>query len=101
GREWKSLIGGGIMVIAVAIWEHWKNTSVPITVYGVILSVAILWACYEAWVKEYFNYIAELEANQKPELIIEITFIRINRFELSLSGPALYVRFTLTNARQV
>src|SRR5579862_5955256 len=49
--KWVALITGGSITAAIAVWEHWKGTSVPAGTYSAILALFLFIASFLAWRK--------------------------------------------------
>jgi hypothetical protein len=49
GRHWTTLMSGGVVTVALGILERFSGKNVPLLVYGFILVLFALMACYLAW----------------------------------------------------
>jgi len=47
--HWITLMSGGAITVAVALYERWSRQNVPTWIYVSILIVFLFWACYLAW----------------------------------------------------
>lgn len=47
--HWITLMSGGFITVALALYERWSRASVPTWIYVAILVFFALWACYLAW----------------------------------------------------
>jgi hypothetical protein len=49
GHHWITLMGGGVITVAVGVFERVSGKNVPLWVYGCILVFFAFLACYLAW----------------------------------------------------
>lgn len=64
-REWIALLSGGLITVALGLWERYQGKSVPGGTYGFVIGLCLFVASFLAWRKEY-------SANRTgPDIIME------------------------------
>ena len=49
GSHWTTLMSGGVVTVALGVFERFSGRNVPLWVYGLVLVLFALMACYLAW----------------------------------------------------
>ena len=69
--HWVGLMSGGVIVVAVGVWERLAGRNVPLHVYLILVLLFIILACFLAW-KDAHNEMRVRQAEAEKEQAILI-----------------------------
>jgi len=69
-HHWTTLMSGGIITVALGIFERFSGKNVPLWVYGMILIFFVFLACYLAWRDERRQ--SQVNKSKQDELIKQL-----------------------------
>ena len=70
GHHYLSLFTGGLLAFAIFLFEHKKSRSIPWRTIVILMVVAVLVSCFQAWRDEY--HIVKTLKSQNTELTRQV-----------------------------
>jgi len=69
GKHWSTLMSGGVITVALGIFERLSGKAIPLWVYGCVLVCFVFLACYLAWRNERQNHLNDGSKDKRAILI--------------------------------